>query len=126
VLTVTSSRLHFLPLLLQLPANPALDFLRDSNNNSLAYKLQLPIDDDKNGETNSEASRSALAAVLGLHQERLRPSVVNIAIGEDTLCGRDHKWRLVASAIERTDCDCIRLVRTLASSSVCSMFVVTV
>lgn len=36
-----------------------------------------------------------------------RPSVVNEAVKENALCGRDHKWRLVSDAIMRDECDCV-------------------
>lgn len=39
--------------------------------------------------------------------EYYRPRVVNDAVQENLLCGRDHKWRLVSDAIYRDECDCL-------------------
>jgi hypothetical protein len=74
------------------PASLTLDFLRDES--SRAY---FTLD---------------LAPGTG---ERRRPSIIDSATEKAMHCGRDSKWSLVADAIQRRECDCIRQSAVVAS-----------
>lgn len=44
-----------------------------------------------------------------------RPSILNYAKEQNLHCARDHKWRLVASAIHREECDCVTLFSVIGA-----------
>jgi len=42
-----------------------------------------------------------------------RPETANTATRRDSICGRDHKWRLIDQAIFRKECDCTNFFRVV-------------
>ena len=42
-----------------------------------------------------------------------RPETINAAVRRNSVCGRDHKWRLVDEAIFRKECDCVNFFRVV-------------
>ncbi|CAM9132075.1 unnamed protein product [Sphacelaria rigidula] len=55
-----------------------------------------------------------IASVLS-EDEYVRPSIINEAIAVDLSCARDHKWWLVAAAIDRQECDCVNQVHVIVA-----------
>jgi hypothetical protein len=74
--------------------NPYLKYLREHVNGRPPYQ---------NDSTLTQFSDS----------KYYRPKDVNLAIKSSLMCARDHKWRLVVTAIDRKECDCVTFFKVV-------------
>lgn len=94
------------------PNTLAVDYLRVARPRKPPYTNQTALVLSENVRTRAEAGGlDAADENKGDYDRYVRPSIINEAIAMDLSCARDHKWRLVAAAIDRQECNCVNQVR---------------
>lgn len=93
------------------PNTLAVDYLRVARPGNPPYTNDIASVLSEDVRSRAEAGGQDGADDYDLDSgEYVRPSIINEAIAMDLSCARDHKWRLVAAAIDRQECDCVNQV----------------
>lgn len=91
-------------------ANPFLLYLLNHRPGNTYAGDQVPY---SNISIVTGLNSTSIAPDGGIKYDYYRPEAINEAVKENTVCARDHKWRLIDQTIYRKECDCVNFFRVV-------------
>jgi hypothetical protein len=91
-------------------ANPFLLYLLSHRPGNTYAGDQVPY---SNISIVTGLNSTSIAPDGGIKYDYYRPEAINEAVKENTVCARDHKWRLIDQTIYRKECDCVNFFRVV-------------